>query len=83
MPRTSNPPLRSHDTQFQRSTIVGTFRGHSVNLTIIPNQEDLAILNTVDFTLDLVHVLDVRQGRDVLEFVILGHFEGIGGEGCT
>ena len=83
MPRTSNPPLRSHHTQLQRSTIVGTLGGHSVNLTVILNQEDLSILNTVDFTLDLVHVLDVRQGRDVLEFVILDHFEGIGGEGCT
>lgn len=50
-----------------------------MNLAIMTNQEHLALLNAFDLTFNLVQFLDIREGRDVLELILLDHLGGSSG----
>ena len=74
MPGTGDSAIGSNHAVLQRGTVMGTSRTQGVDLAVILHQEDLSILDTFDLALDFVHVLDVREGRDVFQTVFLGHF---------
>lgn len=73
MPRTRNPPIGSNDAVLQRRPIMSTFMAQGMILAVILDDEDLGVLDALDLGLDLVEVLEVRQGGDVFEFVFLRH----------
>lgn len=47
-----------------------------MELVVYADDEDFAILDTVDFGFDLFHVGDRGEGGEVFEEVFLGHFGG-------
>lgn len=52
---------------------MGTFRANGMYFVVIFHEQYFAILQALNFRLDLVKVVDSREGRDILEFVFLGH----------
>ena len=74
MPRAGDTPVRRDNTQLQRCAVVGALGAHGVSFVVKLDHQDLSILDAFDLGLDLVVVLDVREGRDVLELILLRHF---------
>ena len=82
MPRTSQPAIPSHDTLDQRSAIMCAIGVESMRLAIDFDQENFAVLDTLDLSLLLLTVLQVDAGQ-ALELEFGRHDAESGGEGCS
>lgn len=73
MPRTRNPSIRCNNPILQRGTIVRATRAKRMHLSIIFNDQDLSVLDTLDLAFALLERRDLGEGGEVLQFVFLGH----------
>lgn len=73
MPRTSKPSIRCNNAILQRGTIVRATRAKRMHLSLIFNDQDLSILDTLDLAFALLESRDLSEGGEVLQFVFLSH----------
>ena len=75
VPRTSNPSITSQYALHKRGSIMGAPGTHSCDLPAHITQQDLPLVNTLDFDLTFLAGLEV-EAAEALQFILLGHNSG-------
>jgi len=72
VPCTCQTAIWRHDTELQWGSVMGAVGAHGVGIAALLDQQDFAILNTLDLDLTLLSVLEV-EGGDPFELELLSH----------